>query len=233
MKHRWVLMVVAGVLLGAGREGACLVMFSKTGDWPKSWPEELEPLRNSARTIDVATGTQEHVYEIRFDDREEFERDWPVILSVKSPGAPLTLHSIKAKGKNTVPWFEHTGPVVQIYAPMNGIVPMTGRVSDYDVGGRIDPEKLETAIKEGHALTCGPPWPDEIIGDDGCLPEYVASVTEGGRIRWRRVDNLADVAGFHFRCRVEIHLVIDGEIIDLNRIKLPADTPIVDRRLLD
>jgi hypothetical protein len=32
------------------------------------------------------------------------------------------------------------------------------------------------------------------------------------------------------RARVDIHLVVDGEVIDLNRIPLPADTPIIDKR---
>ena len=30
--------------------------------------------------------------------------------------------------------------------------------------------------------------------------------------------------------RVDIELVVDGRIIDLNRIQLPADTPIIDNR---
>ena len=30
-----------------------------------------------------------------------------------------------------------------------------------------------------------------------------------------------------------IELVVDGEIVDLNRIPLPADTPIVDERFKD
>jgi len=33
-----------------------------------------------------------------------------------------------------------------------------------------------------------------------------------------------------FRSRIDIALVVDGKTIDLNRIPLPADTPIVDRR---
>ena len=30
-----------------------------------------------------------------------------------------------------------------------------------------------------------------------------------------------------------IELVVDGEIVDLNRIRLPADTPIIDERFED
>ena len=30
-----------------------------------------------------------------------------------------------------------------------------------------------------------------------------------------------------------IELVVDGEIVDLNRIPLPADTPIIDERFTD
>jgi len=33
-----------------------------------------------------------------------------------------------------------------------------------------------------------------------------------------------------WRARIDIELVVDGRIIDLNRIQLPADTPIIDNR---
>jgi hypothetical protein len=33
-----------------------------------------------------------------------------------------------------------------------------------------------------------------------------------------------------YRVRTETVLVIDGDVIDLNRIQLPPDTPIIDRR---
>jgi hypothetical protein len=30
-----------------------------------------------------------------------------------------------------------------------------------------------------------------------------------------------------------IELVVDGDIVDLNRIPLPADTPIIDKRFME
>ena len=36
-----------------------------------------------------------------------------------------------------------------------------------------------------------------------------------------------DIAG------VDIVLVVDGSVVDLNRIQLPADTPIIDRRFAE
>src|SRR5712672_3132907 len=70
-------------------------MFSteERGQWPATWPKELEPFRSHARTIEEASGTQENIYEIRFESREEFERVWPVILKLKTPGAPVTLYT--------------------------------------------------------------------------------------------------------------------------------------------
>ena len=35
------------------------------------------------------------------------------------------------------------------------------------------------------------------------------------------------------RARIDIELVVDGNIVDLNRIPLPADTPIIDKRFKD
>jgi hypothetical protein len=35
------------------------------------------------------------------------------------------------------------------------------------------------------------------------------------------------------RARIDIELVVDGDIVDLNRIGLPMDTPIIDKRFKD
>ena len=43
----------------------------------------------------------------------------------------------------------------------------------------------------------------------------------------------AKKAGVTLRTVTDIELVVDGEIVDLNRIRLPADTPIIDKRFTD
>lgn len=58
---------------------------------------------------------------------------------------------------------------------------------------------------------------------EGELPEYVTSEEEDGRLKWVPAD------GGH-RARVDIILITDGKIVDLNRIQLPPDTPIIDNR---
>jgi hypothetical protein len=60
------------------------------GEWPKSWPKELEPLRKQSRTLDGPTPFDRH-YAIRFTKRDEFESAWPHILEVNSKGASLVL----------------------------------------------------------------------------------------------------------------------------------------------
>jgi hypothetical protein len=79
--------------------GACLVctvcsaliVEMSSGIWPKSWPKELEPFRARARTFEVANGIQENIYEITFTNREDFEKLWPVLLSIKSKNGLITL----------------------------------------------------------------------------------------------------------------------------------------------
>src|SRR5436189_76547 len=60
------------------------------GTWAKSWPAQLEPLRNQARTLEGP-----HVlylwYAIRFNKPAEFKAAWPYILKVKTKGAPVFL----------------------------------------------------------------------------------------------------------------------------------------------
>jgi hypothetical protein len=53
-----------------------LYAVSFRGEWPKSWPTELEPLRKQARTLVGPEVLQQH-YEIPFTKREEFESAWP------------------------------------------------------------------------------------------------------------------------------------------------------------
>ena len=64
--------------------------------------------------------------------------------------------------------------------------------------------------------------------DRGGLPEYVSN--QDGK--WVAYDG-KERKGFLHRARVDIVLITDGKIVDLNRIRLPADTPIIDNRFKD
>ena len=70
-----------------------LVEILGEGRWPADWPKELEAYRGQAKTIRVGAGNHEDVFEISFRSRDEFEKIWPVVLKLKSEGAPLTLIS--------------------------------------------------------------------------------------------------------------------------------------------
>ena len=142
-----------------------------SGAWPKSWPSELEPLRQQARTFVGPLAPDRH-YAIRFTKRDEFESAWPHILKVKSKGARLVL----VRGPN---FFlgEHTKAGVVIHTP-----------------------PLSPA--------------DNPAAGEATLPGAANAQTRGLSTTY-------------------IELVVDGEIVDLNRIPLPADTPIVDERFKD
>src|SRR5262249_9055096 len=129
-----------------------LYTVSDKGEWPESWPKELEPLRKQSRTL-VGPMVENRHYAIRFYKREEFESAWPHILKVKNSGAPIRL----LRGEN------------------------------FFLGGDS---------KAGVVLHCPP---------------------AGG------ADNKA----------TSVDLVVDGEIIDLTRIRLPPNTPIIDERFKD
>ncbi len=66
------------------------------------------------------------------------------------------------------------------------------------------------------------PWPDTIRHPDGTWPEFVVH-SEGGWVP-------AGKAAIRYRVRQDLVLIVDGHIIDLNRIPLPSNTPIIDRR---
>ena len=63
---------------------------SNRGAWPESWPKEMEPLRDHAKTLEGPLILFRH-HLIPFKDRTHFEAAWPHILKVKSAGAPIIL----------------------------------------------------------------------------------------------------------------------------------------------
>lgn len=180
---------------------AGMVLSNKGGNWPDSWPRELEPLRSQSTTIDVAHGIQETLYEIPFSSRAEFEKAWPFILKLKSKGAPLVLD----KAPSTYSTSGSTLAVgVRILVPSGAVL---------------------QAPTSTTRLTAAAPWPDSIKTASGDLPEYV--VAENGR--WIAYIG-QEAHGFIYRARTDITLVVDGQIVDLNRIEFPPQTTLMDRR---
>ncbi|TWU02496.1 hypothetical protein [Stieleria varia] len=160
--------IVVLAFLALSSTAFALYSVSETGDWPKEWPSELEPLRKQSRTLVGPTLEAQH-FAMRFKTREEFEAAWPFILKVKSEGAPIFL----VQSPNFFLGKDHAGVVV--HCPPKG---------------QWDNPKTPEAPIEG--------YPAE------------------SRSRWQWTNY--------------IELVVDGQIIDLNRIQLPANTPIVDER---
>jgi hypothetical protein len=193
--------------------GWCLALvgISDEGHWPETWPKELDSLRKQARTLGIATGIQETVYEIPFTDAEQFEAAWPHILAVKSEGAPLILVRSPSRILGTLGESMDAG--VRIHCPSMGGV---------------------SGTPDGKQLKVGPPWPDDIKSESGVLPEYVVNkdgkwVGGDKEVLLQRIKD-GERVGFLYRARIDIELVVDGQIVDLNWIPLPADTPIVDKR---
>ena len=211
------------LILFVSLESKAFVITFDEGKWPVSWPKELETWRKRAQTIDLATGMQEHMYLLHFKNRDEFEKLWPVLTTLRTPGSPLTLSKVGTVAKGWEGLFSNTKPCVRIRAP-NGSY-LGGKVAN---GDQVDLKELEARSM----LFAGAPWPEELIGPKGELPEYVTDIQlAGGKRHWKPIDPRVDKAlGFLHRARVDLELVIDGEIIDLNRIALPKDAQIIDLR---
>lgn len=199
------------VILLAAVTARALIEDRSGGWWPSDWPKSLESLRAHAHTIGVMNGTQENIYEITFTDRREFENAWPVLVSLKTVGAPLRLYKVGALPSSGLGETEsNASPSVRVYGPPDSV----------------------TLSPNGQALKAGPPWPKALYGPKGELPEFVIGQMIGGKLQWVEADALKDDAPhyFHYRARVDIDIIVDGQVIDLNRIALPRDTPIEDHR---
>lgn len=199
---------VVSIVLCTARSVHAMYSVANEGRWPKSWPKELEPLRKQSRTL-VASWVA--IYEIRFANREEFESAWPHIVELRSKGAPITLLR---------------GPHKKLGATINAGV----RIHAPRTGSFVTPRGAITGVDDsGELQRIGPPWPDHIKSETGVLPEYVFD--DNGK--WASYQPEDGERRDLRRARLEIELVIDGDIVDLNRIPLPADTPIIDKRFED
>jgi len=189
---------------------------SNTGLWPTNWPKELDPLREQSRTL---RHNEMDIHEIPFTNRLQFEAAWTHILAVKSPEAPITL----LKGPDT--WLGGTMQAgVRIRAPLTGTL-VSPEGSQYLPGA----EALITNIP---LLRIGPPWSDDLKSKSGAVPEFV--VYDNGRWVPCSVTNRTTNSPVHGRliqrARTDIELIVDGDIVDVNRISVPADSLVVDKR---
>lgn len=214
--------LIAAVLVTSICSAEWLV--SNTGNWPKSWPAQMEPLRSQSRTLLHDDYT---MYHVRFTGRAQFEAAWPHFLSIATDGSPVTL----SRGHDRWTAVDFNAGVV-VFTPNTGqmIVPGDKQTTIYQ------PEAV-SALQEGKLrslagtyLVVGPPWPDTIHGESGKLPEYV--VADG--LEWQAItkEEIRDYATKTIRLtRTEIQLIVDGKVVDLNRIQLP--TFVVDKRFGD
>ena len=176
-----------------------LLMSRSRGTWPNHWPKELETLRDQSSTNNYMTLDSCTVYEIPFQDRAQFERVWPHLLKLMTPGSKLILED---------------GPS------------STLGQSTMQAGVRLDcpPYGSEFRTPSGKRISLGPPWPDSARLPSGELPEYV----EMSRGEWVPHDKSPK----RVRARLDILLVCDGAVVDLNRIPLPHNASVEDRRYL-
>lgn len=229
MKLRWMWALATAICLCGALKGGAAIFPQDHGAWPADWPAELEPLRESSRTIGVGTGIQENIYEIPIADRATLDRVWPAVLKLHTHGGRLLL--TKAGEASHPNWGEilnNKTATIRIYAPSGGYSSM----EEIAPGTSVDYDAL---IKEGKALQGDAPWPKELIGANGELPEYVvAKRDDAGKMTWVAGDPYAvgdqRFPGFFNRARVDIELVVDGEIIDLNELQLPSESVLRDLR---
>ena len=194
-------------------------MSHRGGDWPTNWPEELEPYRERAESTiwGVIPGVVTQYYLIEFQTRDEFESVWPAILRLKSKGAPITLKTPdKPKTDPNDPHVVYDKPQVWIICPP----------PDDDVRYDLLPDGTYTLIG---------PWTKDFESSDGALPRRV--VKRKKDCKWIAWDGKHSYDDYEapakiLQARVELQLYVDGEVVNLNRVRLPEDTPIIDKREL-
>jgi hypothetical protein len=149
------------------------VSIENKGRWPASWPKELEPLRETSRTVEGPLAGFLH-FEIPFTDRDPFESAWPHLLKVKSPESPIVL----------------------IRSPYEGTGAMKG--SSMKAGVLINTFPFSSSTAD--------PASSDAPAKDAAPKSTTTTI---------------------------LVLVVDGKVVDLNRIALPKNTHIQDERFQD
>ena len=196
---KYIIIGLVIIILTASLTFASVITWRK-GKWPGPWPTQLKEYRQQALVVEVTEEIQETVFELEFKKREEFEKAWPELVSLKSKGAPLILE--KNPSKYDVSGTTAETGVRILWTSMNPVI-----------------------MDDGSVLRASPAGFESLKSPTGELPEYVV-VKDG---KWIPYDG-KDQTGPRHRARVDIVLITDANIVDLNRIPLPADTPIIDRR---
>jgi hypothetical protein len=149
-------------------------------------------------------------------------------VKVKSNEAPIIL--LSSPDKAYVYASKNGEPIkagVRIRSPLTGrlYTPPEGKIH------MTYPPGAEANIPGGKYVRVGPPWPDYIQSKSGALPEFVIYKDDKwAPYTWPDQGPAPGEAFSITRARIEIELIVDGDIVDLNRIPLPPDTPIIDKR---
>ena len=209
-RHLTMLCLSLTIILLIATSSFGLMVMSEGGSWPRNWPASLEPFRTRAATGHFMAGSQATYYYIEFETRNEFESVWPSLLKLKSKGAPLTLHTVDPystdpNDKRVL----YTKPQVVIVCPASGYY-------------REMPDG-----QYGHLAK----WSKDIepMLNGGVPPQFVGKDSTD---RWRTDPNKYSSEILQ-QARIELTLYIDGNVIDLNRIRLPQSTLINDYRKLE
>jgi hypothetical protein len=91
----------------------------------------------------------------------------------------------------------------------------------------LDVDAMQT--NNGRWARVGPPWPDHLRNEAGELPDLVHFEDIDGTIRWVA----GPYPGWHHgtKCRIDMEIVVDGVLVDMERLELPDFVRVIDRRL--
>ncbi len=177
------------------------------GIWPEGWPKELEQFRKQTKSYHLSSGTEEVWHEIIFQKQQAFEDAWPHILKLKTEGAPIIL-----EGPST----SHG-----IYDPFLRVGQPGVRILCSAPPGRGFSEETRNRPAT---------WPDYLKLQSGSLPEYVTYKNGKWTAAHIEEGQAQELPEIFYRARTDIVLIVDGTVVDLNRVPLPDNTPVIDRR---
>ncbi len=189
------------------------------GDWPDTWPAELEPLREQAETWIGPIGEYSTLYAIPFTSREQFEDAWPHLLAVLGKNATITFADSSATYVSDV---DDEHPRAKALLTCNVTVRQYTAPDGTARWGVFPHYRGSIERSENGELRRSSP-PRIVDMDDA----FLDSLIKLGELR--KIETEAGIAYEH-QPEVNLILKVDGDIVDPDRIEIPEGFVIEDRR---
>jgi hypothetical protein len=198
------------------KDGQAAKQPSEPSEWIETLSSHLRWPRDKIGITRQEDGTC--VYELPFGDKPISDLDWRMLCELKSPGAPLVVHgppeSVSA-----------AGPAVRFIVRQRAVWPASQRFGSFEVVQSAETgSEPEAQARQTRGVSFG-----LVPANAASQPARTESLTPMAPDERPHLKNLKMPPNRELW--IEMDLVTDGRVLNLNRLKIPANAPVFDQRI--